>query len=169
MRRAYIRHGKNMKEFVMRKVSGVSLLFLFSLYTTIATGLDNPDAPDYVNLFLNQVHTYEEKIAQEIHGTRDYVRAYTEYEDFLDKELNIAYRLIMSCLDRDSQASLQQSQRKWLRYRDAEFDFITLNWNKTDFGSSAAVSRGAYRTTMVKHRVISLLHYLKNYNRRREN
>ncbi len=151
----------------MQKIFGVSVLFVVVLYTGTTSGIDNPDAPDYVNVFLNQARAYEDRIAQEVHGTLNYVQVYAEYEEFLDKELNIAYRLIMRCLDSESQASLQQSQRRWLMYRDAEFDFITRNWNKTDYGSSAVISRGGYRTMMIKHRVTTLLHYLKNYHHRK--
>lgn len=155
---------KNMRDFLMRKVSDVSLLFFLVLYTATASGLDNPDAPDYINEFLIQANRYEEKLTQGIYGTQGYVSAYAEYEGFLDKELNRAYRILMGHLDRNSQVALKNSQRKWLNYRDAEFDFITLNWNKIAFGSSSTISKGDYRTTIVKHRVISLFHYLKNYS-----
>jgi GH24 family phage-related lysozyme (muramidase) len=43
------------------------------------------------------------------------------------------------------------------------FEFIGTNWRTENFGSSAVISRGAYRTTLIKDRVILLLHYLKNY------
>lgn len=56
-----------------------------------------------------------------------------------------------------------QSQRQWRRYRDAEFRFIDRNWTQTQFGTSAALSRGAYRTAIVKERITELIQYLKNY------
>lgn len=146
-----------------QKFLHVWLLFCLMLYTAAASGLDNPDAPDYVSDFLTQADTYEEKLMHGVYGTRDYVHAYAEYEHFLDQQLNQAYRLLMAHLDKNSQASFKQSQKKWLIYRDAEFDFIQLNWNKTNYGSSSAISQGAYRTTIIKNRVIALLHYLKNY------
>lgn len=153
-----------MSDFLIKKVRNVSLLCFLSLYAVTASGIDNPDTPDYANKFLNQVNKYEEKIMQGNYGTQDYIHAYAEYEDFLDKELNRTYHLLMEHLDKDSQAALKNSQRKWLNYRDAEFDFIRLNWNKDSFGSSSAISRGDYRTTIIKNRVISLFHYLKNYS-----
>ena len=147
----------------MQRVSSVPLLLLLALYTAVVSGIDNPDAPDYLDEFLNQANRYEEKIAQGAYDTQNYVRAYAEYEDFLDKELNRAYQLLKGCLDEDAQAALKKSQRAWLSYRDAEFDFISLNWNKANFGSSSVISRGDYRSGLIKQRVISLFQYLKNY------
>lgn len=125
--------------------------------------LDNPDAPDYVAEFKARAQVYESKIHGQAGTTLEYVDAYGAYEAFLDKELNQAYQALMGKLDRNRQKQLRQAQRAWLKYRQAELDFIAVNWTRQEFGSSAALSRGGYRTALLKDRVIALLHYLKNY------
>jgi uncharacterized protein YecT (DUF1311 family) len=152
-----------MKDSLMQNVCCWPLLFLLTLYALDASGIDNPDAPDFVKQFLGQANVYEEKLIQGTYSTLEYQNNYRKYEKFLDKELNKAYRLLIEHLDRASQEALKKSQRKWLSYRDAEFDFITSNWNKSNFGSSSVLSRGNYRTALIKQRVVSLYQYLKNY------
>ena len=153
-----------MKNLLIRKIRDTSLILFLIFYIATASGLDNPDAPDYVNEFLSQINKYEEKLAQGSYGTQDYIHAYAEYEKFLDEELNRAYSLLVRSLGGDSREALKKSQRKWLSYRDAEFEFIALNWNRQAFGSSSVISKGNYRTTIIKNRVISLFYYLKNYS-----
>ncbi|HNP27325.1 MAG TPA: DUF1311 domain-containing protein [Nitrosomonas sp.] len=126
--------------------------------------IDNPDAPDYIDAFQNRAQVYELNIRQAAaYTTQDYIAAYAAYEDFLDQELNSAYKQLMVQLSEEAQYALRSSQRKWLSYRNQEFDFITLNWTTAQFGSSSAISRGEYRTALIKNRVLLLLQYLKNY------
>jgi uncharacterized protein YecT (DUF1311 family) len=87
--------------------------------------------------------------------------AYGAYLNFLDEELNKAYRLLMSKLPRSQQQALRDSQRKWLAFRDVEVQFIVGNWTGDRFGSSASISVGDYRSSLVKKLIIQLLHYVK--------
>lgn len=149
----------------MRKASATlctSLLFA-GLVVLPCRAIDNPDAPDYVADFQKRVEVFEAMIDQRAKTTQDTLEAYADYEKFLDKELNQAYKALSVKLGVDQLAKFKQSQRDWLRYRDSEFDFIAENWTTKNFGSSAVLSRGAYRTTLIRDRVILLLHYLKNY------
>ena len=139
------------------------LSFFMIIVGSTSLALDNPDAPDYVAEFRTRSKAHELAINQEALTNQDYVNAYSAYECFLDQELNRAYRSLIDRLNEKSLQRLIQSQENWLKYRDTEFEFIGTNWKTENFGSSSVISRGAYRTTLIKNRVILLLHYLKNY------
>lgn len=128
-----------------------------------AFAIDNPDAPDHVSAFLQRAQNHEQSIAQTAHTTQSYGEAYAVYETFLDQELNAAYTQLLSRLSAESAKALKQAQRQWLNYRDQEFEWIARNWTQDNFGSSAVISRGAYRSKIIKDRVIALLQYLGNY------
>ncbi|CAD7854509.1 MAG: hypothetical protein, partial [Olavius algarvensis Gamma 1 endosymbiont] len=106
-----------------------------------------------VSEFLNRAQVHESNIQETTYHTQGYISAYAHYENFLDQELNKAYERLMGHLDEDAQQTLRDSQRNWLKYRDAEFEFIALNWTPGNFGSSSVISRGDYRTTLIKDRV----------------
>lgn len=89
--------------------------------------------------------------------------AYDDYQILLDKELNKAYHILRSKLSKAQQSELKKSQMNWITFRDAEYELIQNNWTSNNFGSSAGISRGDYRSTIVKDRIIQLLHYLQNY------
>lgn len=144
------------------RLTGI-LLTLTSLFTTPAFALDNPDAPDLIGEFNSRAELSQQPINNPHNKTRDYLVAYNNYQTFLDKELNTAYKLLISKLSKERQAELKDSQRNWIKFRDAEFELIRNNWTRNNFGSSAGISRGAYRCTIIKNRVLQLLHYAINY------
>ncbi len=152
-----------MKSTAAQYLRAISLICSLIGLGAPASAIDHPDAPDDVAAFLSRAQTHEAKIQKKTHSTQGYISAYAAYEHFLDEELNKAYQLLMERLDQDAQQKLRNAQRQWLKYRDAEFEFIALNWTAENFGTSSAISRGGYRTTMIKRRVTALLHYLKNY------
>ena len=139
------------------------ILFL-SFFVTSAWAVDNPDAPDYVADFESRILPYEEYIHKEASTTFDYSKGYRELYGVLDKELNSAYKQLMSRLPKESKNKLRLSQKQWMKFRDSEFIFISNNFNKANFGSSSTISRGNYRTSIVKSRIMELLWYLKNYS-----
>lgn len=152
-----------MKIWLARKLCDFVLIVLLLCYSFSTHALDNPDAPDHAGDFLNRAQAYEQDIQQTAHTTQGYLTAYAAYENFLDQELNAAYRQLMAHLGGEAQHALKNSQLKWLGYRDREFDFIARNWTTEKFGSSAVISRGDYRTRLLKDRVMLLLQYLRNY------
>jgi uncharacterized protein YecT (DUF1311 family) len=133
------------------------------LHYSFCFAIDNPDTPDYVAEFAARAEKYEGNIQRKAVSTSEIVRYYFEYEKFLDQELNQAYANLMKHLTGDSKRKLVQSQKRWLQFRDAEFNFIAGNWTMEKFGSSYVLSRGACRTTIIRGRIVELLHYLKNY------
>lgn len=130
---------------------------------TSCRAIDNPDAPDYVAEFSQRAQKFETIIHKQAKTTQDALAAYADYERFLNAELDKAYSTLLARLAPPQQAKLKESQRNWVKYRDSEFGFIVENWTAENFGSSAVLSRGAYRTTVIRGRITLLLHYLKNY------
>lgn len=147
----------------MGKIIAVVYATLFLGITASCQAVDNPDAPDYVSDFKQRAQPFEMAIHQQAMTTQDSLKAYADYEQFLDKELNKTYKLVLTKLGAEQQAKIKESQRNWIKYRDSEFDLIADNWTAKNFGSSAVLSRGAYRTTIIRDRVTLLLNYLKNY------
>lgn len=138
------------------------LLWVCSAFHAPASfSIDNPDAPDYVGEFEARSKPHEQQIAEQAGSTRQIARAYSEYEAFLNRELQQAYDALRPCLSPESRQRLLAAQRQWLRYRDAEFVFIDDNWTLDRFGSSYPISRGAARAQVVRGRVVELLRYLK--------
>lgn len=130
---------------------------------SLCVAIDNPDAPDLVTAFESRNEKFELLIREQAQNQAEIINAYAQYVDFLDQELNHAYAALIKQLNETNKQSLLRSQRLWIQFRDAEYGFIDNNWTVANFGSSSAISRSAYRATIIKNRVLELLHYLKNY------
>ena len=141
----------------------LSLCVVWSLDPLTAYAIDNPDAPDYIGDFNTRSQPFIDAVNDPKNNARKYQLAYSAYENFLDKELSRAYQLLLGKLSPPQKQELINTQRHWVKFRDAEFTFIIDNWTNVNFGSSAAMSRGAYRCTIIKDRVTQLLYYAKNY------
>jgi uncharacterized protein YecT (DUF1311 family) len=142
------------------------IIFAYALLVATLSGayaIDNPDAPDYISQFASMEMQYIEKINDPKNTDKAYLIAYDDYLLFLDRELNSAYKLLITKLPEAQREAFKGSQKKWIQFRDAEFGYINGNWTRDNFGSSAGMSRGAYRSEIVKDRVLQMLHYLKNY------
>lgn len=148
--------------YLHRFTGAIAAGLLLCLMAGPLHAVDNPDAPDYLTDFETRERPYR-AAAESATTTAEIGRAWGAYETFLDAELNSAYSKLMKVLGDQERMILRESQRKWLDYRDAELDFIRQNWNREHFGSSAALSRGAYRTDILRARVRQLYAYLMNY------
>ena len=129
---------------------------------SIVGAIDNPDAPQRVAAFERRAAQLEKQLAG-TDGGSSARRAGQAYADFLDSELNNAYRMLLSNLTGPARAALVDSQRSWLRFRDAEYGFIARHWTQERSGSSASLSVAGYRNELVKRRVLTLLHYAAEY------
>lgn len=146
----------------------VRLIYLLGALSMLAASpasfaIDNPDAPNRTAQFLAACQTYEQRIEQSDNTTADFVRDYAAYERFLDGELKRSDRDLRRQLPGPQKQHYIRAQQRWLRFRDAEFAFVDANWVPAQFGTSSALSRGAYRTALLKQRVLQLLDYLRNY------
>ncbi len=146
----------------MRKLLALTVV-LTALISHIAFAIDNPDAPDYIAAFKARAKAHEQAVDNPELTNRGVLKAYDDYRLFLDDELNKAYKLLQGKLSKAQQDELKKSQQHWIKFRDAEFEFIQNNWTRDNFGSSAGRSRGTYRCSIIESRVIQLLQYAKNY------
>lgn len=148
-----------MCRLMWNKLTFAVLLF----FSVVCQAIDNPEVPDLTAEFQTRADIFEQTINHQAQNQSEIDTAYREYSKFLDQELNTVYTALVMQLSDDSKQALIRSQRLWLQFRDAEFGFIDKNWTLLQFGSSSAISRSAYRTSIAKHRVIELLDYAKNY------
>lgn len=136
------------------------------LIATIAVpsfAIDNPDVPDYLGEFAKKTESYEAKVSKSAGNSSLVLDESKNYEKFLDGELNDVYGKLIRKLKPENKKLLQISQKKWLLFRDEEFKFIGENWTIAQFGSSATLSLGQYRCSVIRERVKALLTYLVNY------
>lgn len=137
----------------------VTILAL-AIFSSFANAIDNPDAPDLVAEFETREKPLVDS-AENTNGYRASLVAYTDYLNFLDKELNAVYKTLQAKLPADKQQQLKLSQVAWLKYRDLEFALIENAWTKADFGSSSSITRGQFKANIVRDRVIQLMHYAR--------
>lgn len=137
---------------------GLLSIFIGLCMTMNVMAIDNPEAVDYVIPFEKKERVYFDKIDSAT-SYADTIALYTEYVAFLDEQLNMIYKVLMTELPDEKKALLKASQIKWIAYRDSEFAFIDETWTRGDYGTSAAGSRGAYKAVLIRDRVIKLMHY----------
>jgi len=136
---------------------------IMGLISNIAYALDNPNAPDYIAEFNARSQVHEQMVNDPKLTNRGILAAYNSYQLFLDEELDAAYQLLRSKLLKAQLDELKKSQEYWIKFRDAEFEFINNNWTRANFGGSFGLSRGGYRTNIIKNRVTQILYYAMNY------
>jgi uncharacterized protein YecT (DUF1311 family) len=136
--------------------------FFLTLIASLGYAIDNPDAQDYVGSFKAKAEQHELAIGEQENNVKA-ADMRGRYDKFLDDELNSAYSALLLKLPPVQQQQLRESQRAWVRHRDLEVAFINANWAPDKFGSSSAMSRSAYRASLVRSRIEQLLGYLSNY------
>ena len=146
----------------IKLIAIVCLLFTSNPRECLA--IDNPDAPDLVSEFEKRAHSFEDKISLNAGGASSQLAfLFNEYEKFLDVELNLAYNSYMKKLKEDEREKMKQAQRAWLVYKEKDFEFIEKSWNKVKHGSSFQLSKGNFRVTVLKNRIIQFLNFNKAY------
>ncbi len=148
---------------VGKKFITKTLAYGFICFSQACFAIDNPDTVDYTQQFLVEVNDYENQLNEMDLTGVDVLARYSKYIDFLDSELNNAYGLARDKIPAEEFDRLKQSQRQWIKYRDAEFNFIDVNWVQENFGTSSRLSRFHYKTSVIKARTIQLYDYVKNY------
>jgi len=138
------------------------LTVVFSGFNTVYA-IDNPDSPDLLGEFKAREQPYLDNINKSSNGAWNYLKTYNNYQDFLDRELNVAYQSIRSHLSNERKIELKTSQFNWIKFRDSEFEFINNVWTRQHFGSSSDMSRGGYRCTVIRNRIMQLLNYQINF------
>lgn len=146
----------------LRRLTLLSVALVFVSQAAIVEALDNPDAPDRVGAFERRAAPFEKELAATDGGSAA-ARAGHAYATFLDGELNAAYNALLPKLESPAREALIESQRRWLRFRDAEYKFIARQWTRARSGTSASLSVAGYRNALVKERVVELLRYAAEY------
>lgn len=156
--------GNLHKRYIQKMVTVKYLLTLIilSTFANACVAVDNPEAPNHLSSLESQEALFLDKINNPDNGYRANLIAYDDYLTFLDKQLNAIYKDLVPRLNEEQKNALKLSQREWIKYRDLEFALIQDVWNKSDFGSSSAISRGQYKASIVRDRVIQLIHYSKS-------
>ena len=135
---------------------------LFIGLATSSGAIDNPDAPNRVAEFEKRALPFEKALSATDGGSAS-ARAGQAYARFLDAELNAAYGGLLSKLDNSTRSALVESQRQWLRFRNAEAQFIGRHWTRERSGTSSSLSVAGYSNAVVKDRVLQLLRYTSEY------
>jgi uncharacterized protein YecT (DUF1311 family) len=146
-----------------RFFSLISSIILLIFCCNHAFALDNPDAPDYVHAFQEKAKKYEQAVSDNSDNNRQLSIAIANYQQFLDEEMNQAYRSLLGKLEDKQKLKLEASQKAWVQYRDTETDFIIETWTPAKFGNSSLLSKSAYRVAIVRNRIEQLLDYLRNF------
>jgi uncharacterized protein YecT (DUF1311 family) len=84
-------------------------------WSEFSDSISNAYAKD--TFLLNGIFSYQMDYDQTTYGM---VRAYSDYEDGLDRLLNKYYRILMRKLSKEDQELLRTSQRNWIALRDSE-------------------------------------------------
>jgi len=159
--RAQPPHGSRSPQWSRRWARGLVALAL-SATTAGVWAIDNPAAPDRVGAFEARAAPFEARLAA-TDGGGAAVQAGAAYARFLDAELDTACRTLRDRLDAPARTALVRSRQQWLRFRDAQRRFITLQWTRERNGTSAILSVAEYSNAIVRRRVIQLLRYAAEY------
>lgn len=85
-----------------------------------------------------------------------------------DVELNKYYKLLMSTLNDSSKASLRESQRKWIEFRDAEIDAIgdiyEYKYEVMNGGTLYSLMAVGRSLEVVKTRALELISYYEVFH-----
>jgi uncharacterized protein YecT (DUF1311 family) len=91
-------------------------------------------------------------------STRGMREAINQAEAMWDKEMNRAYQQLMRTLPGAQKLALQQSQRNWLKFRDAERETIASIVLSQE-GTMHQLTAADKSLTLVRQRTLQLLNY----------
>ena len=95
------------------------------------------------------------KDVEKNNSTAGLVAAYNKALKSWDKELNKQYQKLMAGLDAEAKASLKDSQRAWITYRDKEIENLSVFYSKVQGTMFRTISAAAI-TNLTKNRALSL-------------
>ena len=86
-------------------------------------------------------------------------QAYGVAETAFDKELNRVYSALLKELNGPAKEAFMESQRKWVAFRDAQFEAFRQVYDRDRFGSGQGPLIAAARMNLVRTRVLELATY----------
>ena len=105
---------------------------------------------------------YEKCLANSEGGSFEMKDCAVKAHAMWDKEMNKIYKELMKRLPPKQKEALKESQKQWLKFRDAEFDFLVKYYYETNppgFGDFLLWMEDA-RMEIVKQRTLQLDRYL---------
>jgi uncharacterized protein YecT (DUF1311 family) len=136
---------------VFRKIPAVAILLILSFIGMSSAGAEAPDP--------QPKHPIDQREADCIDGSDggDFAMKECTYRAFdeWDAALNKVYRQLIGMLPPADAESLRRSQRRWIAFRDAEFEVIDAAYRDQQ-GTIAGLMRASERTGFVRERVLQL-------------
>ena len=123
-----------------------------------AVAIDNPEAPDRVAAFAQRALAFEQALAA-TGGGNAAAEAGRAYAQFLDVDVDRAYRALLGRQQPPERGALVVAQRRGLQFRDAEQAFIGPHWTRARVGSSASLSAADDCSALLRARVLQWLRY----------
>ncbi|SHK49921.1 lysozyme inhibitor LprI family protein [Thermocrinis minervae] len=105
------------------------------------------------------IDVWLEKCIEKDSSTAEMINCSNKAYEMWDKELNRVYQELMKKLSPEEKELLKESQRQWLKFRDAEFRFINQIYGYE--GGFYHTQRIGSKIDLVRERVLHLLDYLK--------
>ena len=151
-----------------KKSSLLCLLAALSLASplTMAEDMTEDMAEEMAEEMAEQQHPINKQLDACIDkdsSTAGTIVCYDQAEKRWDNELNTIYKALLSKLNREGKKSLEQSQKQWIKYRDAELKAIRDIYGTMD-GTMWNVIAVASAVEIVEDRVLTLKGYLDDLN-----
>lgn len=89
-----------------------------------------------------------------------YAKAYEKW----DKELNVIYQKLVKELSKADKAALQESQRKWIAFRDSEILFYRSLFTTEKGGTLSGIQFAVEKSRLTRDRVLALKSYYCDVN-----
>ncbi|MDP2572635.1 hypothetical protein Q8W40_10620 [Vibrio penaeicida] len=131
----------------------------FALFLSFCSwAIDNPDQVNKAAQLDSKSVVYIEKINNAT-GYRSTLLAYTEYHQFLSREIKSTYEDIALKLTETERDTFQTSHGAWESFLNSQFTFIEEVWSKDNFGTSSAIDRGQFKSKLLRDRLLELQYY----------
>lgn len=137
-----------------------SVLYLVSLLITPGELFPEQGA---LQLLAKPVHPIEQWVTDctvNDYSTQGMLHCYQQAYDKWDAELNSAYRELRQQLTPAGRKVLLQAQRRWLAYRDAEFELVQHLYSTLE-GTMWQLIIAVSRVEIVRQRTLELTDYLE--------
>ncbi len=103
----------------------------------------------------HEIDVFLENCMEADPSTVGMVNCYGEAEKKWDGELNKTYKQLINAADENTKPKLKAAQLAWLKFRDAEFEFISYLYGQMPGTMFRTFSAGR-RVTIIRNRVMEL-------------
>lgn len=142
-----------MRKNIFRK--GLIVVFLLMIFIFAGSGLAGEKEKQH------SIDAWLEKCVASDSSTNGMTKCAIEANTMWDKEMNRIYKELMKKLPEKQKTLLKQSQIQWVKFRDAEFNFISEFYGNFEGTIWQNISANK-RLNLIKERTLNLQVYL-NY------